>query len=268
MSYLNPITLTPKLYQSTDREAPQLTGAVGDYKSVWKACLVTGYGSKAGAGFTLENEADKSCDFISPNIMMSKIGVEEDNNSYKPYYYQGATKVNMAGLFNTVKTAVKKASWVMLVCELGLYFVITVNGLSQVIYLGLAKSAINDGNKNFVCVNLGNLGGGTSYIFNGGNIGSYTDFSWLSNGHVLATNTKQEYMITLVSDVFWRKGGALLGSQPALLLQNAITLAQETKITDYQEKAVLYAFVCSSYNEYYIKNHNMGVMIYLDDWEF
>ncbi|STZ02040.1 hypothetical protein [Moraxella equi] len=113
MSYLNPISLTPKIYQSTDPQAPQLTGVMGDYKSVWKACLVTGYGNKAGAGFMLDNETDHSCDFISPNIMMSKIGVEEDSSYYKPYYYNGTNKVSQWAS-TTPKVNARYPSWTML----------------------------------------------------------------------------------------------------------------------------------------------------------
>lgn len=271
MSYLNPITLTPKIYQPTDKNAPQLLGQVGDYKSVFKACLVAGYGDKEGAGFTLDNETDRSCDFISPNIMMSKIGVEEEGSYCRPYYYDGTTKVSMTNQFSITRNATRGASWVMFVCELGLYFVVTVNGRSQIIYLGLIKSAINDNNQNFICMNLGSISssGTTTYIANKGKIGTHTDFNLLSCGYILGSASKQEeFFISLFADVFWRKNGTLLGSQPALLTQNATTLTQETKMTHYQDKAVLYAFVCSNYSEFYIKNHNMAVMISLEDWEF
>ncbi|AWY19553.1 hypothetical protein [Moraxella bovis] len=268
MSYLNPITLTPKLYQSTDLQAPQLTGAMGDYKSVWKACLVTGYGNKAGAGFMLDNETDHSCDFISPNIMMDKFGVEEDNSAYKPYYYNGTNKVSQWPS-NTQKSHARNPSWTMLVCELGVYFVITTNGMSQVGYLGLIKSAINDNNINFVRLNIGNLSSSSYNSFLGSlKIGNYTNARILSNGYDLVKSLKKDFLVSLVSDVFWRQDGALLGSQPALLIQNSLTLPTDIQITEYQGRPVLYIYVVNGTNSYYQANYSFGVMIYLDYWEY
>lgn len=40
------------LYRSTDASAPELTNVAGSAITVLDACLVTGYGAKAGAGFT------------------------------------------------------------------------------------------------------------------------------------------------------------------------------------------------------------------------
>lgn len=270
MSYLNPITLTPRIYQSSDPQAPQLTGAMGDYKSVWKACLVTGYGDKVGAGFTLENETDVSCDFISPNIMMGKFGVEEDSSTYKPYHYNSDAKVSSSWQFNTSKSHARNPSWTMLVCELGVYFIIITNGMSQVSYLGLIKSAINDNNSNFVQMNLGYLNQGShNYSFAGKlKIGDYTDARVLSNGYELAASVKKDFLISLVSDVFWRQDGVLLGSQPALLLQNSLALSKEIKITEYQGRPVLYIYVVNGTDNHRQASHSFGAMIYLDYWEY
>lgn len=40
------------IYYSTDTGAPALTGRAGSLYNLLKACLVTGYGSKAAAGWT------------------------------------------------------------------------------------------------------------------------------------------------------------------------------------------------------------------------
>lgn len=44
--------MTVRLYSSADAGAPQLSGASGDLVAVLDACLVNGYGSKPGAGWT------------------------------------------------------------------------------------------------------------------------------------------------------------------------------------------------------------------------
>ena len=52
MSFLNPVPVPATYYSSEDAEAPQLgADLTGGVKTVLKACLVTGYGTKPGAGW-------------------------------------------------------------------------------------------------------------------------------------------------------------------------------------------------------------------------
>lgn len=268
MSYQNPLTLTPKLYQSTDPQAPQLLGQLGDFKSVFKACLVTGYGGKQGAGYTIDNETDRSCEFVSPNIMMSKIGLEEDNSSCKFYHYDETAKKMPGWLSGQVnKTRVRSASWTLLVCELGLYFIISVNsGISQVIYQGLIKSSINDNNKNMLQTAFGNFSDSSNQAI--GNVGAYQSPSLLSSAYTLSRHSKKEFLISLVSDLFWHDNGTLLGQQPAILFKNAFELPRVTQITSYQDRPVLSIFLAWGDTEYLLKRHGMVAMIYLDYWEY
>lgn len=46
--------MIPKEYHYDDIGAPQLTNKAGDILNILKACLITGYGSKAGAGWKLQ----------------------------------------------------------------------------------------------------------------------------------------------------------------------------------------------------------------------
>lgn len=52
MSLRNPVKYPVKYYSWQDAQAPQLSNADGVIKTILKACLVTGYGSKQGAGWT------------------------------------------------------------------------------------------------------------------------------------------------------------------------------------------------------------------------
>ena len=52
MSLRNPVKYPVKYYSWQDTQAPQLSNVDGAIKTILKACLVTGYGSKAGAGWT------------------------------------------------------------------------------------------------------------------------------------------------------------------------------------------------------------------------
>lgn len=56
MSLITPIRYPVKYYSWQDDNAPQLTDADGVIKTILKACLITGYGSKEGAGWTLLEE--------------------------------------------------------------------------------------------------------------------------------------------------------------------------------------------------------------------
>lgn len=52
MSLRNPVRYPVKYYSWQDDKAPQLTDADGVIKTILKACLVTGYGTMQGAGWT------------------------------------------------------------------------------------------------------------------------------------------------------------------------------------------------------------------------
>lgn len=52
MSLRNPVKYPVKYYSWQDDQAPQLSNVDGAIKTILKACLVTGYGSKQGAGWT------------------------------------------------------------------------------------------------------------------------------------------------------------------------------------------------------------------------
>ena len=48
--------MTVTVYKGNDTGAPTLSASLGDLNAIIKACLVDGYGSKSGAGWTLELE--------------------------------------------------------------------------------------------------------------------------------------------------------------------------------------------------------------------
>lgn len=56
MSLLTPVATPVKVYRSTDANAPALDKAANCVATILKACLVTGYGSKSGAGWTMSHE--------------------------------------------------------------------------------------------------------------------------------------------------------------------------------------------------------------------
>lgn len=93
MSFLNPVNEPVLRFSSTDAGAPQINYAArtaGDVKTVLKACLVTGYGAKAGAGWTAVNETATVIEFVSPSAAMSdyRLGIDDTSASSTTWYYQ------------------------------------------------------------------------------------------------------------------------------------------------------------------------------------
>lgn len=87
------------VYSSADPGAPALTAQAGSLKTLLKACLVTGYGSKPGLGWQMPFEsADKNvAAFVSTDPKSSKFYFKIDNsgtNIAKLSGYQSMTDIN------------------------------------------------------------------------------------------------------------------------------------------------------------------------------
>lgn len=83
MSFLNPTPVPVRLYSHTDSEAPQLPANdwTGALKTILKACLVTGYGGKPGAGWTLREESDNKAIFRAGDPATSPVELEVDSGN-------------------------------------------------------------------------------------------------------------------------------------------------------------------------------------------
>lgn len=87
---------TVTLYSSTDSGAPVLSGTPGSLISVLNACLVSGYGSKSGAGWSLLGQGTSTS---NPNTAMFKMGsgtecvlyIRDNNNMMYGCYNAYAT---------------------------------------------------------------------------------------------------------------------------------------------------------------------------------
>lgn len=93
MSFLNPVNEPVLRFKSTDTGAPQINynvRAAGDVKAVLKACLVTGYGTTASAGWAAANEVGNVIEFVSPSTSMSdyRLGIDDTSTSTTTWYYQ------------------------------------------------------------------------------------------------------------------------------------------------------------------------------------
>lgn len=183
MSFLNPVSEPVKRFSSTDVGAPQINynaRVAGDIKTVLKGCLVTGYGAKASAGWSIVNEVDHVAEFISPSAAMSdyRLGVDDTTSANTTWYYQYQdARVNPAYNAPTKDfTAANKThasnGWQLLVTERGIIFIESVQLTvasklsSRITYWGQLKSALtSEIGKNICFFNIGHGGAITQNYF-------------------------------------------------------------------------------------------------------
>ncbi|WP_413190868.1 hypothetical protein [Psychrobacter sp. AT9] len=186
MSFLNPVSEPVKRFSSTDADAPQINynaRVAGDVKTVLKACLVTGYGATASAGWTVANETATVAEFVSPSAAMSdyRLGVDDTSTSSTTWYYQYQNAIvnpsyNSPGKsFANVDKTHASNGWQLFITSLGIVFVeivyhTAVGKLStRITYIGQVKSALNNtSGKNIMFFNVGHSAtiGIINYFFN------------------------------------------------------------------------------------------------------
>ena len=173
MSFLNPVNEPVLRFKNTDAGAPQINynaRVAGDVKAVLKACLVTGYGTTASAGWTAANEVGNVIEFVSPSAAMSDYRLAVDDTSTSSttwfYQYQGAriNPVNnqpQKGLSFADKTH-ESNGWELIVTDRGLFFIELIrhsaisNTSARLTYFGQIKSALMDnGGANIGFYNVG-----------------------------------------------------------------------------------------------------------------
>lgn len=173
MSFLNPVSEPVKRFSSTDAGAPQINynaRVAGDVKTVLKACLVTGYGDKASAGWSVLNEVAHVAEFVSPSAAMSdyRLGIDDASaasttwyythqNERATLYYNSPTKS-----FSSVVRSSPENGWQLLVADRGFVFIESlylseINKLSsRITYMGQIKSGlVSDDSVNMCFYNIG-----------------------------------------------------------------------------------------------------------------
>lgn len=158
MSFLTPVSAPVTRYSSTDVGAPQLnyaSRAANDVKTILKSCLVTGYGSKPSAGWTISKEATTIAEFASPATAMSNYRLRVDDRATVTSWYQvynNASPVIMGSAVTKNNSAIDTANagngWELLVTDRGIMFIENVFNLgvntigSRITYFGQLKSGL------------------------------------------------------------------------------------------------------------------------------
>lgn len=153
MSFLNPISLPVKRYSSTDEGAPQLSFSQhSTFKNVLKACLVTGFGSKEGAGWTIvdNSESETGIALRAPDVIMVNdiLEIMRYDSSQMSLRWKHRDNSTFSQTLYISKDSYPDTSlgWEVFVTDRGFYFVWRVqrenNMLAAVIYYGQCQHAL------------------------------------------------------------------------------------------------------------------------------
>ncbi|QRO12835.1 hypothetical protein I6J32_09460 [Moraxella osloensis] len=263
MSFLNPVSEPVLLFSSKDTDAPQIinTRAIGDIKTVFKACLVTGYGEKTSAGWSMLGETNTGADFISPDADMVKYKISLTNDTESNYSVNH--KINDTAKSNSTSTNIikqpsytdkSKNAWYMLVTKKGFYFIEsffytgTSKQAARLSYYGKVKSALKtDGDTNFLSMIIGFSTNYTYGFFESTNkfkinISNYSGATASASNSRMASSSldlnRSLVAVDFSSCIYYRDNDSqvFLGQQPGLVL-NAVN--DDTRLFD---------FIQSTYN--------------------
>lgn len=252
MSFLNPINEPVLRFSSTDASAPQINynaRTAGDIKAVLKACLVTGYGAKASAGWTAVNETATVIEFVSPSVSMSdyRLGIDDTSAATTIWYNiigNVRTTLDTAGVnkaIGAITAADSRNGWELIVTARGFLLIEMVAMRhapvlgSSVTYWGQLKADFDSlPNQNISWWSVG-------YNSPGPNQGSPSDFfaspigagkayslnNYAINGHghpalPIFVKTAERLKVSemqVASDWFLIANDSIVAQQPGVLLE-------------------------------------------------
>lgn len=300
MSFLNPVNEPVLRFSSTDADAPQInynSRTAGDVKAVLKACLVTGYGDKPSAGWSVVNEVDHVAEFISPSAAMSDyaLGINDSYTGNTTVYYrykgdvESVSNSSINKSINYIDKNHQDNGWVLLVTELGLYFVeqfytsAAAALQTRVTYWGRFKSALLTGSGDIAywCVGYGSPVTHPAKFFSSQDTASKYYYVSGADGLTFTaanltamSNTDVSYTastIKMAAPLYLASAGQIVGEHPGILLQTINVFEDAYGVSD---KAVGSRPVLSlslgaqSSSSLYAAQNTRTVLIYLDYWEY
>lgn len=307
MSFLNPVNEPVLRFSSTDADAPQINynaRVAGDIKAVLKACLVTGYGAKASAGWTAVNEVSHVIEFVSPSVAMSdyRLGIDDTSAATTIWYSMISdvrTTLDAAGVnkaIGAITPTNSRNGWELIVTARGLLFIETVSMKhapvmgSSVTYWGQLKADYDSlPNQNISWWSVGYnspsanqgspsdffntpTGSGRKYIINGYAINNYAHPALPV--FVKTIDRLKVSEIQLVSDWFLIASDSVVAQQPGLMLELRRSSADVpvTGVSTQQGRDVFRAWPlrgATSSTPVFIYNYaNAIFVIPLDYWEY
>lgn len=302
MSFLNPVSEPVKRFSSTDAGAPQINynaRVAGDVKTVLKACLVTGYGDKASAGWSVVNEVNHVAEFVSPSVAMSdyRLGIDDTSASSTTWYYQYQNtkrepiNKNVQKSFDYADRANTQNSWQMLVTDRAIILVEIIisayvtNKFARLTYWGSLKTTKNGAGETITFLSLG-------YSATPNKPPAQVILSTETNNRHLLINSSslitpsaanmtafgREFNIyngtsdvSFSSAIYFFNSHDFLATHPALLLHTPKNLDASYGVFDTVIDGRPMLHVCLTQSEYRpdeLKKQIRVVLIALDYWEF
>lgn len=300
MSFLNPVSEPVLRFSSTDVGAPQINynaRVAGDVKTVLKGCLVTGYGAKPSAEWSIVNEADHVAEFVSPSAAMSdyRLGIDDTSTSSTTWYYQYQNaRVNPANSAPTKNIQLINKNnpsngWELLVTNQGIYFIElvyndVVNSLvARVTFWGQTKVMIPQTTSNNIGFWIVGVSAPSSTVIAFFNfldknnkfyrIDSYSSINFASlNIQAFSKNTDWfGSTVEVDAGLYLESSNRLIAEQPGVVLRN---VNDESKLlgayqTTVGDRPALYISVTDAgNNSIYIKPFTKGLVFALDYWEY
>ena len=301
MSFLNPVNEPVLRFSSTDANAPQInynSRVAGDVKAVLKACLVTGYGDKASAGWTAENEVNNVIEFVSPSTAMSdyRLGIDDTSTSSTTWYYQYQNlRVNPARNAQTknivqIDKTNAENGWQLLVTPRGLFFVEIFysahvsNTIARISYWGALKSALPDvTSKNIAYWCIGASSDmGLPYIFFDASRTAYRHFNLQGHTNLIPSSANVDMLsvpeinassgsVDIDATLYYREATDFVAEQPGMIVRRLGSTTDMYGVYDglYGTRDALYVNVGTTYNsESLISKYGRNIILYLDYWEY
>lgn len=301
MSFLNPVNEPVSRFKSTDAGAPQInynSRVAGDVKAVLKACLVTGYGATASAGWTVVNEVGSVCEFVSPSAAMSdyRLGIDDTSASNTTWFYQyQSERVNPVN--NTPSKALGQSDrtfagngWQLFVTERGIVFIEIVQHSvaskmsTRITHWGQIKSAVpvvNGKNVSFFNIGHSSAMGSPYYFYSDGSrahtmLESHTS-AFISSATVAALSsssyTLDASVVDLVSPIYLTNAGRslLIAELPPMLSVIVNNSADLYGVSDTTVGGKPVFKVCAGSSEtqlQYVLSYSRTFLIRTDYWEY
>jgi hypothetical protein len=299
MSFLNPVNEPVLRFSSTDSSAPQIsygTRTIGDVKAIIKACLVTGYGSKDSAGWSITNEVGGVAEFTSPSAEMSNysIGIDDSSTSTTTWFYRyNGTRVNpssnaLTKSHSNINLTSVKNGWQLLVTKQGFTFIeilddtIALGLVTRVTYFGRIKSALkNTSGANIAFWSVGHSSSDPTNFWAASSspnkyfiTGDYTSASIVVINSVRTTtyiDNDTTSAVELVSAWYLYNFANFMGEQPGILLTVSNINADRFKVENIVSNGRPVLSVPVSYATGDLDRYNKytrTLLIYTDFWGY
>lgn len=122
---MHTIKKTARLYQYSDKGAPRLDHKPTGIQTILKACLVTGYGDKEGAGWQVIEGDDNSKTFVPP-FEFESFGFKVSNDTGTEVTAQivadDSVKAQCDTPFKYGAGTLRSEKWCVIACEFGVWF--------------------------------------------------------------------------------------------------------------------------------------------------